>query len=154
MSEGELVLIVEDNPDQALTLAELLRLSGLRAETAGTLGAALARLALGGVACVILDLSLPDARGTEAVRAVTAAYPPVPLVVVTGAQGLERECLHAGAQEVISKLADVAEVTRAVRCAVARHQVRQQFQPYADALEQAVKLAEEGAEKAAGKPPA
>lgn len=145
---NQLVLIVEDNPDQAYALSALLTLSGLKADTAGTLAAALARLGLGDVACVLLDLQLPDASRTEGISAITAAFPTAPIVVLTGAAGLEQECLYAGAQEVVSKLADVDEIKRAVRCAVARHQVRQQYRPYAEALDAAVRLAEEGAEKA------
>jgi CheY-like chemotaxis protein len=83
---GGVLLLVEDDPDHAFLVRR--RLSkhrlGLAVEHLTTAAEASARLAAHGDArCVVLDLSLPDARGTDALHAVreadprTAALPPL-----------------------------------------------------------------------------
>lgn len=143
---NDLVLIVEDNADVAASTAALLALYGIPSATAGTLAGALLRLAAGGVSCVVLDLTLPDAAGISAVERLVAAYPPVPLVVFTGHAEMELPALRAGAQEVLTKASDPEALVRAVRFAVERHKVRRQFKPYVEALENAVAKVEQALE--------
>jgi PleD family two-component response regulator len=54
---------------------------------------------------VIVDLSLPDARGLEAVLAIRIVAPEFPVVVLTGvaSDSLGREALQAGAQDYLVK---------------------------------------------------
>ncbi len=60
---------------------------------------------------VLLDLGLPDAQGVEAVKAVHAAHPTVPIVVMTGTVDDEimRAAKEAGAADVTEKGADTNE---------------------------------------------
>jgi CheY-like chemotaxis protein len=69
---GALVLLVEDNVDAALTLADLLRMEGHRVEVShdGRAGLALARELRPQV--VLCDLGLPDLDGFELARALRA----------------------------------------------------------------------------------
>jgi DNA-binding NtrC family response regulator len=142
------VLIVEDDPEQAQSLAAVLALSGLDCEIAGTLRLALDRLAGGHLGCAILDLTLPDATGLVGVTALVAAFPLVPVVVLTGAADYAAEALRAGAQEVVLKPADPEALARSVRYAVERHKVRSAYRPYQEALESAVGKLDELAGKA------
>ena len=76
---------------------------------AGTLAAAVALLAGGeSIDCVLLDLSLPDAEGLDAVQAVQGADPAVPVVVLTGTddQELAVRALQAGAQDYLPEAGD------------------------------------------------
>jgi DNA-binding NarL/FixJ family response regulator len=76
---------------------------------------------------VIVDLSLPDARGLEAVLAIRAVAPEVPVVVLTGvaSDSLGRETLQAGAQDYLVKGQHGAEaVGRSVVFAMERAQRR------------------------------
>ena len=120
------VLLIEDNPADARWFQEELRDSGsawcdlFHVET---LGAAIERVAAGGIDAVLLDLSLPDAHGIETVSRMRAAAPGLPIVVLTGLDD-EQAALHAvkeGAQDYLIKdQVNGALLARAVRYAIER----------------------------------
>jgi signal transduction histidine kinase/CheY-like chemotaxis protein len=106
------VLLVEDNPADAELLS--VRLEGsagtgvnmpLHLVQAGTLAAARTVLRHLAVGVVILDLSLPDAQGLDALHQIRAAAPGVPVIVLTGRadQSLALDALRAGAQDYVLK---------------------------------------------------
>jgi diguanylate cyclase (GGDEF)-like protein/PAS domain S-box-containing protein len=102
------LLLVEDNPDHAFLVRRRLReqlVPALTVEQLGTAAAAVERVLQGDVRCVVLDLSLPDAKGLEAVRLLRTADPTVPIVVLTGMDNDEvgREALRMGAQDYLVK---------------------------------------------------
>jgi diguanylate cyclase (GGDEF)-like protein/PAS domain S-box-containing protein len=101
------LLLVEDDPDQAFLVRRRLseQLPQLEIVHLTTAAAATARLASGDVLCVVLDLTLPDAKGLEAVSAVRAADPTVPIVVLTGLDSdeLGRQAVQLGAQDYLVK---------------------------------------------------
>jgi diguanylate cyclase (GGDEF)-like protein/PAS domain S-box-containing protein len=102
------LLVVEDDPDHAFLVRRRLReqLAGeLEVVHLATAAETLSRLGHGDVRCVVLDLSLPDAEGLEAVLAVRAAAPAVPVVVLTGTDSdeLGRRALELGAQDYLVK---------------------------------------------------
>jgi diguanylate cyclase (GGDEF)-like protein/PAS domain S-box-containing protein len=108
------LLLVEDDPDHAFLVRRQLQqrlLPDLQIVQLGSVAEATSRLARGDVRCVILDLSLPDAKGLEAVRAVRAAAPDVPVVVLTGLDNDEvgRQAVELGAQDYLIKAPGGAE---------------------------------------------
>ena len=73
--------------------------------------------------CVLLDLVLPDADGIEAVKAVLAAAPGVPVVVLSSHDDdvFAVEALREGAQDYLVKgTIGPAELVRAIRFAMVR----------------------------------
>lgn len=136
------VLIVDDSPDQVESLGALLSMYRIAWEGAGSLGAAFARLRLPGadIDCVLLDLTLPDASGVQAVERAQASFPRVPVIVVTGYGDLAERCIAAGAQDVFTKPADPETLVERVRFAIARHQVRSRFEPFTRELDEAKRL--------------
>ena len=73
--------------------------------------------------CVLLDLTLPDASGVEAVEAIVAAIPNVPVIVVSASDdpNIALAAVKAGAQEFMSKWpADAEDFAALVRIALAR----------------------------------
>ena len=126
------VLVVEDNPADAELVAEYFdgaerRDAPTAIERADRLATAVARIGRERFDVVLLDLSLPDAQGLEALAALTAAAPDVPIVVMTGLADdqVALAALHAGAQDYLIKGADDGRVVRrAVRYAVERHRLR------------------------------
>lgn len=73
--------------------------------------------------CLLLDLNLPDAKGTEAVARLQAVAPHIPIVVLTGLDDdqLALNAMHAGAQDYLVKArADVDLITRSIRYAMER----------------------------------
>jgi PAS domain S-box-containing protein len=71
----------------------------------GTLQETIDALDQGCLDVVIVDLGLPDAKGTDAVRAVRAVCPEVPVIVLTGEDDLEmaKACVREGADSYILK---------------------------------------------------
>jgi diguanylate cyclase (GGDEF)-like protein len=89
-------------------------------------GAAVERLAAGGIDVVLLDLDLPDSLGPETFSALAAAAPTVPVVILCGAvdESTGVEVVRLGAQDYVFKSKVSAEgLARVVRCAVERHRV-------------------------------
>jgi signal transduction histidine kinase len=97
---------------------------------------------------VLLDLSLPDARGLEAVHALQTNTPDIPVVVVTGLADdmMALAAVHAGAQDYLVKgQSDGRVVRRAVRYAMERQALARER----DALLARERAAREAAQRAA-----
>lgn len=90
------ILLVEDNPDQALIVERVLRRFNHKWNvTAVDSGAScLARLADESFSVVVLDYSLPGMSGLEVLEQITLRHPHVPVVMVTG-QGDEQIAVKA-----------------------------------------------------------
>src|ERR1700754_4016711 len=118
------VLLVEDDDGDAFLFEELLRDADLDVVVARerTVADAAARLAEE-IACVVLDLGLPDADGLAALHRLREAAPDVPMLVLTGltdtARGLE--AVAAGAQDYLSRgRVDGELLARSIRYAIER----------------------------------
>lgn len=85
------ILVVEDETRIAAFVRKGLEARGYEAETVGSGGAALARLARGGVALVILDLGLPDLDGIEVLQRLRGDGSEVPVIVLTARNDAEEE---------------------------------------------------------------
>ena len=100
-------LIVEDDPDLALLLAELLHRQGVVTDTVGSVGAAIASARRRPPDLVVLDLVLPDGRGEEVVEwlRLQESLETVPLLVYSALElsASERERLRLGPTEVLTK---------------------------------------------------
>src|SRR5207248_4228716 len=107
------ILVVEDNPGDAALLRDLLETDDDVADAGGPPAVLLAErvsdacavLAASPVDVVLLDLSLPDARGLDTVARVRAAAPHLPIVVLTGLddEALAVRAVQAGAQDYLVK---------------------------------------------------
>lgn len=118
------VLLVEDDPGDALLTRELLERSGLgfQVDEAPRLEDAVARLRQG-VDCVLLDLGLPDAGGLDALSEILAVAPSTAVIVLTGRadRDLALAAVERGAQDYLQKGGlDSELLSRAVRYAVQR----------------------------------
>ncbi len=101
------VLLIEDDPDDALLIRALLVKSRYEFELLwrDRLDLGLECAAEDPVELVLLDLSLPDSQGIETVERAVAALGAVPVVVISGLDDpeAERKALVAGAQEYLVK---------------------------------------------------
>ncbi|HEV3344849.1 MAG TPA: ATP-binding protein [Pirellulales bacterium] len=107
-SEARTVLLVEDNPCDARLVERALAVTSqarYRVEHVTLLSAAVERLRRGDIDVALVDLSLPDSSGLETVRALLAAAPAVPMVVVTGLddEQVAIDLLQHGAQDYLLK---------------------------------------------------
>ncbi|MEU6725203.1 fused response regulator/phosphatase [Nonomuraea wenchangensis] len=125
-----LVLLVEDDPQDALIVRELLEDSGLavRLEWARSVKQARQELARLRPQCVLLDLDLPDAYEFSALSAVLEEAGDAAVVVLTGLAEEQAglAAVTAGAQDYLVKGRVEAEwLGRALRYAMQRKQAEQ-----------------------------
>ncbi|NKZ03516.1 fused response regulator/phosphatase [Actinomadura latina] len=118
------LLLVEDDPGDAFLFEELLAEAqpGLRITVATTLREALDALRPE-IQCVIVDLSLPDAQGLDALHQVRTHAPTTAVLVLTGLDDAHVgvEAVAAGAQDYLVKQdVDGALLTRAISYAIER----------------------------------
>jgi two-component system KDP operon response regulator KdpE len=101
---GARVLVVDDEPQILRALQMKLRGAGYAVETAATAKEALMKAGMRPPDAIVLDLLLPDGRGTDVCRELRAWYA-APIVVLS-AVGEEREkvaALDAGADDYVTK---------------------------------------------------
>src|SRR5258706_6984141 len=120
------VLLVEDNLGDARLLRHFLTegaAESFELEHVELLSSALDRLARGGVALILLDLSLPDSMGLETFSAIQRAAPRAPIIVLSGRddESLAMKTVHAGAQDYLVKgQVDSRLLVRSMRYALER----------------------------------
>jgi len=124
------ILLVEDNPGDALLVQEMLLDAdeeGFVLHRAETLLDALDKLAQYEVDAILLDLNLPDSQGLETFTSMKLHAPGVPIVLLTGndSDTLALSAVEAGAQDFLVKdRLDGDSLVRALRYAVVRQQNR------------------------------
>jgi two-component system KDP operon response regulator KdpE len=115
------VLVVDDEPQILRALRASLRGAGYEVETADTAAGALTAAALAPPDAVILDLVLPDGRGTDVTRELRT-WSTVPVIVLS-AVGEESEkvaALDAGADDYVTKPFGIDELLARLRAAMRR----------------------------------
>jgi len=121
------ILLVEDNPTEAMLLSENLKKASprfsFRITCAQRLDHALHLLGENSFDALLLDLSLPDSAGIETVERMRSAYPLVPIVVLTGNddEAVSLEAVNRGAQDYLVKSrADPKTLMRSLHYAMER----------------------------------
>lgn len=84
------ILLVDDEEDFVLTLAERLETRGMSSVVVHSGEAALARFAASIPAVMVLDLNMPGMKGLEVLRRVKAMGAPTQVIILTG-HGSEQE---------------------------------------------------------------
>ena len=110
------ILIVDDDPDFAAVFGRLLTTAGYGIEVAGTAAAARARVVLGGIDVVCLDLGLPDSDGLVTLQALRTLDPRLPIVILTGdsAVGTVVAAMHEGAYDYLVKSVDRTKLLKSL----------------------------------------
>ena len=124
------VLLVEDNPDDALIIEELLSGTAVSLEHASTLSLALEKLTAEHFELVLLDLSLPDARGPGMIGVIRNQTPGIPIVVLSGLsdENVAIQTMEQGAQDYLIKgQVDAQLLWRSLRYALQRHAVEERI---------------------------
>jgi len=115
------VLVVDDEPQILRALRASLRGAGYDVDTAETAEDALTALAVSPPDAVILDLVLPDGRGTDVCRELrTWSNVPVIVLSVVGDESEKVAALDAGADDYVTKPFGVDELLARLRAAMRR----------------------------------
>jgi formate hydrogenlyase transcriptional activator len=135
------ILLIEDNPADVALFREMLdEATTVQFELThcNTLSSALTLLRKERFGIILLDLSLPDAKGLDTVVRTHAAVPNIPVVVISGLgdEELSVRALHEGAQDYLVKgQVDSNLLIRAMRYAIERKQSEDALQKAHDKLE-------------------
>src|ERR1700746_2468823 len=115
------ILVVDDEPQILRALQTSLRGAGYDVDTASTGEQALTAAAVRPPDAVILDLVLPDQRGTDVSRELRA-WSSVPIIVlsVVGDEAEKVAALDAGADDYVTKPFGIDELLARLRAALRR----------------------------------
>ena len=123
---GLRLLLVEDNPGDARLAKEILQGGGegqFQCIHVNQLQSAISQLTTERFDIILLDLSLPDANGLDALHQVRKHAPEIPIVILSGAgdETLACQSLGYGAQDYLIKGEDTGTILiRAIRYALER----------------------------------
>ena len=122
------VLIVEDSANDADRVREFLQRGNgaVEVHTAPRLHDALDIAESEALDVILLDISLPDAHGVDAVHRMRAAVPQIPIVILSALEdeSVATQAVQAGAQDYLIKAhVDGVSLRRAVRYAIERQQL-------------------------------
>lgn len=127
------VLLIEDNPTDALLLREAVRedtLSSFEFTVAESMKTGLELISQNHFDVILLDLGLPDSQGLASFEAVHGAFPDKPVVVLSGStdQKLALEAVQSGAQDYLVKGPTGWEIaSRAIRYAIERKRMEERL---------------------------
>jgi len=108
MKASESILIVDDDLDFLKIISRILGSKGYEIETAPSAGEAISRLKERFYNAAILDISLPDAKGTELLSRIIEIHPDIIAIMLTGHSSLQNavESLNRGAFSYLEKPLD------------------------------------------------
>jgi len=130
------ILLIEDDDGDALLVDELLLDAGAPFAMRRARTLADAKAALPDVACVLLDLELPDSRGLRGLTWLQQVAPSLAVVVLTGLadEHMGEDAVRAGAQDYLVKgQVDGFLLQRVVRYAVERRRAEETQRQLAEA---------------------
>ena len=120
-SEGERILVVDDEPFIRDLLSAALRFEGFDVEVAGSGNEALQLAKPGRYDLVMLDVMMPDVEGTEVCRRLRDSGVGVPVVFLTARDSTEDKVLGLGmADDYVTKPFSLEELVARVRAVLRR----------------------------------
>lgn len=123
------VLLIEDNPDDAQLIMEILREEHENTTEvlhADNMARGLEALERGGIDVVLLDLTLPDSSGYDTFVMLQKHAPTMPVIVLTGQNDMELalRIVRDGAQDyLIKNLVDYTMLARSILYSIERKQM-------------------------------
>jgi len=116
----ERLLVVDDDPGLSEVIELLLEREGYAVHRTGTVKRGVELAATGEFELVITDLKLPDATGLDAIAAIRADRPELPIIMITSYSSMESAiaALRAGAADYIIKPFNNDEFLQAIRRAL------------------------------------
>lgn len=118
------ILIVDDEPDIARGLRDVLEFEGYAASVAHSGADAIDHIRREQPALVVLDVMLPDANGFDVCRQLHQDYPALAIIMLSarGEESSKIRGLEAGADDYVTKPFSVAELIARIKAVLRRRQ--------------------------------
>jgi two-component system C4-dicarboxylate transport response regulator DctD len=131
------VLLVEDDDDVRMSIAQALGLAGFEVESCASAERARAHISFGAPLVVVCDVRLPGLSGTDWLPEIRQRDAELPVVLVTGHGHIAMavQAMREGAYDFIEKPFTSERLIAVVRHAVERRQLSLQLRSLRDALE-------------------
>lgn len=119
------IIVIEDQEDLAALYERSLAKDGYRVTKAYTGEEGVAEFRSEGADAVLLDMTLPEMNGVQALQEIRAINANVPVIVATGetSDEIRQSCERLGVQAYLSKPVDYKELSRALRLALSDRKV-------------------------------
>jgi signal transduction histidine kinase/DNA-binding response OmpR family regulator len=139
LEEGEIIAIVDDDPQIRQPLREYLETQGLPVAEAGSAGELWNLLNSAKIALILLDIGLPDTDGLTLLPDIVSNHPRIGVVMLTGMADLQVaiECIRKGADDYLSKPVQFQEILLVVRKVLERRRLIFENLKYQQDLENA-----------------
>jgi len=120
------LLVVDDEEAIRTALKRFLTGQGYDVYTAGTGAEALQAVRRHKLACVLLDVRLPDANGVDLVPQILELEPNVAILMLTAVNDAASAtlCMQRGATDYLTKPVDLADLGRAIQRALRRRETQ------------------------------
>jgi FixJ family two-component response regulator len=121
--EAPRVFVIDDDASVRGSLIRLLRSAGYETEAFDSAQAFLGRAPVAGVACLILDLSMPGVTGSELQERLARTAPELPIIFLSGHAGVPDsvQAMKRGAVDFLTKPVDEEVLLAAIETALERH---------------------------------
>ena len=131
------ILVADDEKNIREGLREALQLDGYEVVPAADGKEALDALARGEVDLVITDLKMPRVSGEELLRTVSAGYPTMPVIILTGHGTIETavQAMHDGAYDFLTKPVNLDRLSLLVKRALGNRELALQNRALQEELE-------------------
>ena len=131
------ILVADDEKNIREGLREALVLDGYDVVTAADGRDAMEALTRGDVDLIITDLKMPRLSGEELLRSVSAQFPTVPVIILTGHGTIESavQAMHDGAYDFLTKPVNLDRLSLMVRRALSSRELALQNKAMQEELE-------------------
>ncbi len=139
LSQGEVILLVDDFPDIVDLIKEFLDKESMPTITAGSAAELHTLLAEKRVAMVLLDIGLPDADGKDLIPVLKESYPDLSIIMLTAVNDLQTalSCLRLGADDYLAKPVHFADLLTTLRKVLEKRRLKINNRRYQRQIEQA-----------------
>ena len=139
LTEGEIIIVVDDDPAIREPLASYLREQDLNVDVAASGHELLQKLETMNVALVLLDIGLPDMEGHALLPQLTEKYQDLSIVMLTGMTNLQLalECIRKGADDFLTKPVKFNEILFVVKKNLEKRRLIFENRKYQEELEEA-----------------
>ncbi|MGA2378272.1 MAG: sigma-54 dependent transcriptional regulator [Spirochaetia bacterium] len=131
------ILVADDEKNIREGLREALALDGYEVATASDGREALDSITRGDVDLLITDLKMPRLSGEELLKSVTAQFPTMPVIILTGHGTIESavQAMHDGAYDFLTKPVNLDRLSLLVKRALASRELAVQNRAMQEELE-------------------